>query len=70
MVYNGKCFVAVMNPLSWYDARDNCIERGGRLAEVCEPELNDILLQISLDLEMQQMGRFNNVYIKLYIVIS
>ena len=56
-MYSGKCYVAAMEARSWYDARDNCIERGGRLAEVCEPGLNDRLLQISED-----TGRLINVY--------
>ena len=64
-MHDGKCFIAVMDPLSWYDARDNCTERGGRLAEVCDSRLNDALLQISLDFEMQQMGRTIDSYIKL-----
>ena len=57
LVFNVKCFVAVIEQLSWYDARDNCIERGGRLAEVCESGLNDALLQV-----LEDMGRLINVF--------
>ena len=57
LLYNGKCYKAVMDGLTWYAARDNCIALGGRLAEVCEPELNNRLLQV-----LQPWGRLTHYW--------
>ena len=46
LVYDGKCFVVVTNRVTWYEARDYCNAHCGKLAEVCDPDLNSELMRI------------------------
>ena len=45
-MYNGNCFVVEMESVTWFEARDICMEKGGHLAEICDADLNAEILQL------------------------
>ena len=42
-VYHGACFAVIPLSMNWFDARDNCVSLGGRLAEVTYEKVNENL---------------------------
>ena len=45
-MHMGKCYVVVRQIVSWFDARDYCNDQCGRLLEVCDSTLNDLILEL------------------------
>ena len=41
-----QCYVVVQQDVTWYEARDYCLAQGGRLLEVCDSTLNDLILEL------------------------
>ena len=52
-VVDGSCVVMVPRKLNWYQARDNCIQKGGRLLEIHTHAIHDVISSI-------ETGMFRN----------
>ena len=46
-VIDGSCVVIVPRKMNWYQARDNCIQKGGRILEVHTRATHDIISNIA-----------------------
>ncbi|XP_038058758.1 asialoglycoprotein receptor 2-like [Patiria miniata] len=44
--WGGKCYRAIMNPLTWAEAKDECIKMGGVLAVPQSQEETDFLMRL------------------------
>ena len=56
-VLHDRCYKAFPELLTWYQAKESCIQQGGGLVEVCDSETNNLLIQI-----MTSLGRFMKTY--------